>query len=92
MKELYIFNKLWSNQKLFFKTTMDEIKKSKLKYKNINYYTRNYQRPIIYPILDYKNRYPEFSIFSINKDFYLSEEDTDDYNFDIDCPELDKYI
>ena len=92
MKELFMFNKLWSNQKLFFKTTLDEIKKSKLKYKNINYYTRNYQRPIIYPILDYKNRYPEFSIFSINKDFYLSEEDTDDYNFDIDCPELDKYI
>ena len=92
MKELFIFNKLWSNQKLFFNTSLDKIKSSKLKYKNINYYTRNYQRPIIYPILDYKYRYPDFSNFSIDQDFYNTEEDTDDYNFDLDCPELDKYI
>ena len=91
MKELFIFNKLWSNQKLFFNTSFDKIKKSKLKYKNINYYTRNFQRPIIYPVLDYKYRYPEFSNFKINKDFYSLEEDNDDYNFDLDCPELDQY-
>ena len=92
MKELFFFNKLWSNQKLFFNTSYDKIKKSKLKYKNINYYTRNFQRPIIYPVLDYKYRYPEFSNFKINKEFYSLEEDNDDYNFDLDCPELDQYI
>ena len=92
MKELFFFNKLWSNQKLFFNTSYEKIKKSKLKYKNINYYTRNFQRPIIYPVLDYKYRYPEFSNFKINKEFYSLEEDNDDYNFDLDCPELDQYI
>ena len=92
MKELFIFNKLWSNQKLFFKNTLNEIKESKLKYKNINYYTRNFQRPILYPILDYKYRYPKFSDYTINNDFYLLKEDSDDYCFDLDCPELDKFI
>ena len=93
MKELFIFNKLWSNQKLFFKKTLNEIKESKVKYKSINYYTRNFQRPIIYPILDYRYRYPEFSNFTIEEDFYISNnEDPDDYCFDLDCPELDKYI
>ena len=92
MKELFVFNRLWSNQKIFFNTSFDKIKKSKLKYKNINYYTRNFQRPIIYPVLDYKHRYPEFSNFTINNDFYIDEEDKDDYNFDLDCPEFDEFI
>ena len=93
MKELFIFNRLWSHRKLFFKKNSKEMKKSKLKYKNINYYTRNFQKPIIYPYLDYKNHYPEFSIFKINKDLYKEGcENTDEYNFDLDCPELDNFI
>ena len=93
MKELFIFNRLWSDQKLFFKNNSEEMKKSKLKYKNINYYTRNFQKPIIYPYLDYKNRYPKFSSYKINKDLYLDECDNPDfYNFDLDCPELDTII
>ena len=93
MKELFIFNRFWSDQNLFFANTSDAMKNSKLKYKNINYYTRNFQKPIIYPYLDYKNHYPEFSKFKINKDLYKAEsENTDDYNFDLDCPELDKFI
>jgi len=93
MKELFIFNRLWSNQKLFFANTSEAMKKSKIKYKNINYYTRNLQKPIIYPYLDYKNHYPEFSKFKINKDLYKEGcENTDDYNFDLDCPELNQFI
>ena len=93
MKELFIFNRLWSDQKLFFANTSDAMKKSKLKNKNINYYTRNFQKPIIYPFLDYKNHYPKFSNFEINKDLYEEGcENSDDYNFDLDCPELDKLI
>ena len=92
MKELFIFNRLWSKQRSFFNIFLDKIKKSKIKYKNLNYYTRNFQRPIIYPVLDYKHRYPEFSDFKIDKDFYIIEEDTDDFNFDLDCPELDTLI
>ena len=93
MKELFIFNRLWSDQNLFFANTSDEMKKTKIKYKNINYYTRNFQKPIIYPYLDYRNHYPKFSNFEINKDLYKEGcESTDDYNFDLDCPELDIFI
>ena len=92
MKEQFIFNRLWSNQKLFYNDTLDKKRKSKLKYKNINYYTRNFQRPIIYPQLDYKYRYPSFSKFKIDS-FFLNEENTeDDYNFNLDSPELDKFV
>ena len=92
MKELFIFNRLWSNQNLFFKSSLKEIKEeSKIKYKNINYYTNNYQKPIIYPILDYKYRYPEFSLFKIDDTFYVVPDNKDDYNFEIFCPELDKF-
>ena len=92
MKELFIFNRLWSKEKSFFNIFLDKIKNSNLKYKNLNYYTRNFQRPIIYPILDYKYRYPEFSDYEIDKTFYMIKEDDDDFNFDLDCPELDILI
>ena len=98
MKELFIFNRLWSNQKLFYSDTLEERKKSNIKYKNINYYTKNFQKPIIYPILDIKNRYPEFTKFKIDDNFYINnkeeekEKNDDNYNFDLDCPELDKII
>ena len=41
MKNLFIYNKLWSDKKLYF----NEEKKKLLKYKSINYYTKNFQRP-----------------------------------------------
>ena len=91
IKELFIFNRLWSNQKLFYKDHFDAESKSSLKYKNINYYTRNFQRPIIYPVLDYKYRYPIFSKFKIegNNYFYTNKEIEDDYNFNLEIPEID---
>ena len=92
IKELFIFNKLWSDQKLFFCFTLKERRKSNLKYKNINYYTNNFQRPIIYPVLDYKYRYPIFSNFTCDKYLYRQEESKDDYNFDFYSPELDKFV
>ena len=92
MKEQFIFNRLWSKQKLFYNDTLDKIKKSKLKYKNINYYTRNFQRPIIYPQLDYKDRYPSFSKFKLDNLFLGKENIEDDYNFNFESPELDKYV
>ena len=92
MKELFIFNRQWSNKKLFFKNSLKEIKKSGLKYKNINYYTKNFQRPIIYPTLDYRYHYPEFSKFEIKNDKFYNYEETEDYNFELICPELDNLI
>ena len=88
MKNLFIFNKLWSNKKLFFD---EENKKKYLKYKSINYYTKNFLRPFLSPYLDYKNLTPKFTKFKMPKDFYMEEETEDDYNFNLDCPELDEF-
>ena len=95
MKELFIFNRTWADHKLFFSE-----KKDKLKYKNINYYTSNFQRPIIYPILDYKKQYPKFSYFIMDNNFYFNEEENnniiinnneeEEYNFDLKSPEINK--
>ena len=88
MKNIFVFNKFWSDKKLFF----DEKKKEKyLKYKSINYYTKNYQRPFVFPDLDYKYTYPDFTKFKIPPDFYIEEENGDEYNFYLDCPELDDF-
>ena len=92
IKELFIFNRLWSNKKIFYESSLDERKKSNLKYKNINYYTTNFQRPFIYPVLDYKYRYPEFSRFKKLKDLYKKDENQDDYNFDLDISELENIL
>ena len=92
MKELFIFNRLWSNQKLFYNNSIEKMKNSKLKYKNINYYTSNYQRPILYPFLDYKYRFPKFTTFKKDKNFFRKEDLEDDYNFDLDCPKLEEII
>ena len=88
MKNIFVFNKLWSDKNLFF---TEEKKKKYLKYKSINYYTKNYQKPFIFPDLDYKYKYPLFSQFKINSDFYIQEENPDDYNFSLDCPEFDTF-
>ena len=93
MKELFIYNRFWSNQKMFYTESLNERKESNIKYKNINYYTRNFQRPIIYPVLDYKYRYPLFYDYTPGDcNMYNIKEIDDDYNFDYDSPELDKYI
>ena len=73
IKELFIFDRIWSKPNLFFKDKLADIKKSTLKYKHINYYTDNYQRPIIYPDLDYRNKDSEFSRYK-----YKNTEDNND--------------
>ena len=101
MKELFLFNRFWSKEKIFY--NLSKGNKSKVKYKNINYYTRNFQRPIIYPIIDYKYRYPEFSLYKMKENLYMNNEEEneknaniekieDDFNFDLDCPEFDEII
>ena len=89
MKNLFLFNHLWSDKKLFY----DPHKKELLKYKYVNYYTTNFQRPFLLPIIDYKYSYPILSDFKIQKNFYIEKygENEDDYNFYLDCPEFDKF-
>ena len=89
MKEQFMFNNKWSNKKLFFNK---ETRRNQLKYKIKNYYTWNYQRPIIYPLLDYKSQYPKFKEYSIGNDFYLTEENKDDYNFTIESESFDDIL
>ena len=88
MKKLFTFNKLWSDKKLFF---TEEKKKKYLKYKSINYYTKNYLKPFLFPDLDYKYSYPKFTKFKIDKDLYIEEENTDEYNFNLECQEFDNF-
>ena len=103
MKELFLFNRFWSKEKIFF--NLSKGKTSKTKYKNINYYTRNFQRPIIYPVIDYKYRYPEFSKYKMKENLYMNDDEEkekeknanyekieNDFNFDLDCPEFDEII
>ena len=87
MKNIFMFNRFWSDKKLYF----NEEKKKLLKYKYANYYTSNFQRPLVFPIYDYKNYYPNFTKFEIKDKFYLVEENKDNYNFSLDCPELDNF-
>ena len=54
MKQLFIYNRLWSKKYLFFEnfpgSVNDKSKKIKIKYKRISNYTCNFQQPLIYPI------------------------------------------
>ena len=89
MKQLFIYNRLWSKQNLFFKNNPNYYKNNsnnnlKIKYKRINYYTVNFQQPLIYPILEIGNYYPNFKKFDKEK-LYKNPEDTPlKYNFSLD--------
>ena len=93
MKQLFIYNRLWSKQYLFFKTVPGCYKSNKkeiIKYKRINYYTSNFQQPLIYPILELNNYYPKFKKFDKNnlyknKDNILNgNEENLDYDFSLE--------
>ena len=64
MKNLFIFNIFWSKKSIFFKNKINLDKErqfKELKYKQINYYTRNFQLPYIYPILLLREYYPSLN-------------------------------
>ena len=91
LKEQFLFNNFWSNKKLFFSQKEGE-NEGKLKYKHKNYYTTNYQRPIIFPILDYKYQYPHFSKFSDEEHLYLTKENPDYYNINLESKSFDDIL
>ena len=80
MKQLFVYNRLWSKQHLFFKNVFNCYKNKnedlKIKYKRINYYTSNFQQPLIYPILEVDKFYPNFKKFKV-KDLYKNENEKD---------------
>ena len=89
MKQLFIYQRLWSKQYLFFKNVKNcyknnEDKNMKIKYKRLNYYTKNFQQPLIYPILEINNYYPHFKKFNIKNLYKNSEDKILNYDFSID--------
>ena len=63
MKELFIYNRYWSKKELFF----GDNRNNKLKYKQLFYYTRNYQKPILYPVLEFDRNYPKYKDIKIKE-------------------------
>ena len=82
MKELFAFNGNWSKKELFYEKEQNKSNLS-IKYKRLNYYTRNFQQPFIFPILEMDKYFPNFQNFDkkklfknnnyLNYDFSLSK-------------------
>ena len=85
MKKLFIFNNLWSKKNIFFIKKNEDNNNNKhakeIKYRQINYYTKNFQLPYFYPILELRKYYPKFSKL---KDGIFLGQDNDilEYNFE----------
>ena len=105
MKELFIYNRMWSQKDIFFakiKSNNNNNEIKTIKYKQMSYYTKNFQQPILYPILEIDKYYPNFSKFKLEKlyknknekilnyDFSLSEDGT--YINNIITKYIEKYL
>ena len=92
VKELFIYNRYWSNKKLFFENNKND--KLKLKYKQLTYYTRNFQQPILYPILELDRNYPQFS--KCTKNIFLKPNENDikmvNYDFNLKKNKINEII
>ena len=90
MKELFVYNRMWSQKDLFFKNdkTQAQDKSKTIKYKQMSYYTKNFQQPILYPILEIDKYYPDFSRFKLEKLYKNKNDKILNYNFSLN---EDKY-
>ena len=79
MKELFIYNRYWSKKEFFF----EKNNKNKLKYKQLSYYTSSFQQPLLYPILEFNEYLPSFSIFNGNRLFRHDPDKIVNYNFNL---------
>ena len=87
MKKLFCFNNYWSKKNVFYPKRYKCEKSKIIKYKQINYYTKNFQFPYLYPILEFSNYNPNFSSFT-GELFKDNERDKIlEYNFKL---EIDK--
>ena len=91
MKQLFVYNRLWSKQYLYFNDVPNCYKKYKkeeniyqIKYKRLNYYTTNFQQPFIYPILEIDHFYPNFKKFKKENLYKNSNEKILNYDFSLD--------
>ena len=86
MKELFIYNRLWSIKEVFFlKDNIDNydeaFNKIKLKYKQISYYTKSLEQPYLYPVLEINEYIPIFSKFKKGELFKHDFKDALSYDF-----------
>ena len=99
MKELFIYNRLWSIKEFFFSNEYNDnsiekeyFTKLKLKYKQISYYTKSLEQPILYPILEINEYIPNFSKFDKNKLFRHELNETVDYDFNLKENKIMEYV
>ena len=88
MKELFIYNRLWSIKEVFFsKDNIDyydeSFNKIKIKYKQLSYYTKSLEQPYLYPILEIKEYIPKFSKFNEKDLFKHDLKETLNYDFNL---------
>ena len=85
MKNLFIYNRYWSNKNLFFKNEDKNIEiktKEQLKYKQLSNYTKNFQQPLLFPILEFEGYCPKFSNFDKKKLFKPDFKKAANYDFE----------
>ena len=88
MKELFIYNRLWSIKEMFFaKDNIDYYDEYfdniKLKYKQISYYTKSLEQPYLYPILEINEYIPKFNKFDKKELFKHDFKDVFSYDFNL---------
>ena len=93
MERLFCFNSFWSKRNIFFpkRYNISNDQEYKIKYKQINYYTKNFQLPYFSPILEFKKYYPKFSSFKGNL-FGKKEHKILEYDFELNANEKAKRI
>ena len=99
MKELFIYNRFWSIKEFFFSDDYNNnenkneyFTKLKLKYKQLTYYTKSLEQPILYPVLEINEYIPNFANYDKNKLFRHNFEDTVNYDFNLKRTQIMDFI
>ena len=97
IKELFIYNRLWSIREFFFlndnNNNKDEyFQKLKLKYKQISYYTKSFEQPYLYPLLEINEYIPNFNKYDKTQLFRHDFNEAVSYNFVLNNSKITDYI
>ena len=91
--EQFMYNRMWSKIKIFQENHdfNDGVKYKRVKNKLLNYYTKSFQKPILYPEIEYERNYPNFTNFN-KKDSLFKETDNKIINYDFSLNENNIFI
>ena len=89
----FMYNRMWSKSKIFQENNdyNENTKYKRVKNKLLNYYTKNFQKPILYPVIEYERNYPNFSNFN-KKDTLFKELENKIVNYDFSLNENNIFI